>query len=388
MQTEGDTMTKRNEVARLGDGDVFVKRTPDGTFCAVKGDVSLTLANKEFCSIPGGGTMITAAGYDQLNKVAGLTIIYPPRIPITVNRRGFPETAMVENPYIEYDDNGVIKVITTEALAIGLSPIGNWVITQERLRFDLNQYFVSDAWSKVKRYKNCGKFINKRTYESMEDKDKHVFLRVMGEWGLALDISHEEVMSILTSHLTRQKFAERIATTICRRNAMKRHPAISKTEVVPKHGEAVVTVYGWQHDMTAGQVNKMVDLTMSGQLPPEIERRRAETEVEFGSNEIVSVASDVEEGDLDRHRSPSAEKQKDLFEKEDDAFELREKVIMYLGKQEQKLGERFREALRPFVERIDTVFDLNELTTEELDEAARIITGMERQNEQGEEDHS
>ena len=373
---------RKHEIATLGDGEVFVKRTPEGSFRAVRGEIRLSQSDKEVASIPGGGVMISTYGYDKLNKFAGLTIVYPPQIPITVTRRGYPETAMVENPYIEYDDDGVMKVITVEALAIGLSPIGNWVITQERLRYDLHQYFVSDAWSKAKKYPACGKFVSRETYSKMEDRENRMFLRVMGDWGLALDVTHPDVMSTLTGQITRQKFAERIASSICRRNAMKRHPAIAKSEVKLHGGEAYVTVYGWQHDMTAAQLNKMVSLTTGGNLPPQIQLQSESKEVQYGDGEVSSVEVEIVGDDLDKQNGKDPkdpEEQGSLFS-EEGALEDKEKMLIYLGSCEAKLGmDPFREILEPHVKGITKIFEISEdLDDKGIEIAYRVMREREK----------
>lgn len=373
---------KKNEIAVLGDGEVFVKRTAEGSFKAIRGEIRLSQSDKEVTSIPGGGVMISTYGYDKLNKFAGLTIVYPPQIPITVDRRGYPETAMVENPYIEYDKDGVMKVITVEALAIGLSPIGNWVITQERTRFDLHQYFVADAWSKAKKFPACGKFVSRETYEKMPDRENRMFLKIMGEWGLALDVTHPDVMSTLSGQITRQKFAERIASSICRRNAMKRHPAIAKTEVKLHGGEAYVTVYGWQHDMTAAQITKMVSLTTGGQLPPQITLQSESKEPQYGDGEVSSVEVEVVTDDLDKQEKKESQapgEQGALFS-EEGKLEDKEKMLIYLGSCEAKLGmDPLRDILRPHIKGVSDMFELSEeLNDKEIEIAYKVMREREK----------
>lgn len=368
-------MGDKREVAVLGDGEVIVKRTPDGTFQAIRGHITLSLKNKEIVSIPGGGTMITSYGFDSLNKVAGLTTLYPPRIPITVDRRGYPETLDVENPYIEYDDDGAIRVITVECYAIGLSPIGNWVITQERLRYDLRQYFISEVWSKVKKMPATGKFISEEARAKLKDQDENMWIKVISNWGLHIDPRHEEITKVLTGHLTRQKFAERIASTICRRNAMKRHPAIGKSEVHPRGGEARVLVYGWQHDLTADQVNNMARLTTSGKVPPQVELRSEQTDVEYGKSELETVEAEVVSNNLDQKNGKpkdGEEEQSSIFA-EDDSLDDRSKKLVYLGSKEEELGEeKFVEIISSRVEHANFV-RLEDLDEEDLDAAIEAL---------------
>ena len=377
-------MGEKKEIAHLGEGEVFVKRAPDGTFRAIRGEIWLSIKDKEIVSIPGAGTMITSYGYDSLNKIAGLTTIYPPRIPITVDRRGFPETVNVENPYIEYDNDGAIRVITVECYAIGLSPIGNWVITQERLRYDLRQYFISDIWAKVKKLPATGKFISEETRDKRDDQDEHMWIKVMANWGMFIDPRHEEISKVLTGHLTRQKFAERIASTICRRNAMKRHPAIGKSEVLPKGGEARVQVFGWQHDLTAAQINNMAQLTSDGGLPKQIELRSEESEVEYGKSEVEvvehAVVSDSITPQSEASKSDEIE-QGSLFSEGDDSLSERDRNLIYLGGKEEEHGNRrFRQIVEEAVPDIDSYSSLSELSDEEVVLATEAIKEWERKD--------
>lgn len=375
-------MGEKREISRLGEGEVFVKRAPDGTFKAIRGEITLSLRRKEIVSIPGAGTMITSYGFDSLNKVAGLTTIYPPRIPITVDRRGFPETVDVENPYIEYDNDGAIRVITVECYAIGLSPIGNWVITQERLRYDLRQYFISDIWAKVKKLPATGKFISEETRDKRDDQDEHMWIKVMANWGMFIDPRHEEISKVLTGHLTRQKFAERIASTICRRNAMKRHPAIGKSEVLPQGGEARVQVFGWQHDLTAAQINNMAQLTSDGALPKQIELRSEETEVEYGKSEVEvverAVVSDSITSQSEVSKSDETE-QGSLFSESDDSLSERDRNLIYLGGKEEEHGNRqFRSIVEEAVPDIDSYSSLSELSDEDVIQATEAMKKWEQ----------
>lgn len=342
------------EIAVLGDGQVFVRRTPEGQIRAVKTVMGLSLSDKELCPIKGGNVMITTYGFDKLNRVAGLSVVFPPQISITVDRRGFLETALVENPYIEYDDDGSIKVISTECLAIGLSPIGNWCITQERLRFDLRQYFIAEAWSKVKRHPACGKFTTVAGHESGPDAHDRMWVPVISGCGLSIDLMHPEIESILTGHITRQKFAERIAHSICRRNAMKRHPAIAQSVVRPKDGWADVEVIGWQHDKTAEELKALTtSVANQGALPKDLQHGEGpvsingkpvqvlaeENTVEFGDKEKAVVQDEISGDDMDQNSSGKgiSQEQEGLFDEETSLGE-REKHLLYIRELEDAMG--------------------------------------------------
>ncbi len=356
MNSNLPVKTDTREIARFADGQVFVRKTPDGQVKAVKTIMELSLRKKEMASV-GGSMMITTYGFDQMNRVAGLSVIYPPEINITVDRRGFLETAKVENPYIEYDEDGSIKVITTECLAIGLSPIGNWCITQERLRFDLRQYFIAEVWSKVKDKPACGSFKTRQAHDADTNSPNNMWVPVMSGCGLSVDLMHPEITKVITSHITRQKFAERIATSICRRNAMKRHPAIAQSLVQPTDGYAEVEVVGWQHDKSADEIREIVSSVATqgvvpgalqhGAEPLTIDGKAVEvvtedSQLKFGDEEKAAVEDEVTEDDMDRNRSGSgiSPEQGTLFEEEQSSIGDREKNLIYLGELEDGLGTK------------------------------------------------
>ncbi len=361
------------ELARLGDGEVFVKRTQDGVLRSVVSNVSLDLRKKEIVKIQS-GFMITASGYDRLNKIANLTVVFPPSVVMTILVNGVPQTREVGNPYIEYDpETNAIRTISVTCLAIGIGPIGNWCITHERLRFDLDRYFAMEAWSKVKNVKNAGKFESVSAYNKREDKDEWIFIPIMPGWGISLDPRHDEVQKVLTNHFQRQKFAERIASTICRRNAMKRHPAIAKTTVMPRDGLATVQVYGWQHDYTAKQINAMISQVSQGVVPPQIEMKQSVTEIEHGHDDSQSVESDISSDDMDRvSGQPSG--QANMFDRpEPSQLTEREKGLAYLGQCDDRLGSAFLGVVEPAVPRIDQIDTFGDLTDEEIADAVSLL---------------
>ncbi len=374
MDNDERNLPAVRERATLGDGEVFLKKTSKGDLMAINAIVPLDLKRKEIVSIPGGNYMITAVGYDRLNKVAGISVIYPPTVVHTFVRDGIPETREVGNPFIEYDqDSGAIKTISVTCLALGLSPVGNWAITQERLRFDLNRYLTMDAWSKVRNFKNCGVFQSNEAYESRSDKEYFLFVKAMPGWGLALDTRHDEVQKVLTSHFTRQKFAERIASTICRRNAMKRHPSIAKSVVMPQGGVADVQVYGWKHDLGTEQITTMIGDVAQGQLPKNVELLTQESEVEFGSGDISSVETDISTDTIDQKTTPG-NGQSSMFGSETFNPSERDANLFYIGECDDRLGDRFLDILGPIVSRIDTIESFNDLTNEELELACKELS--------------
>ncbi|MDC4204792.1 MAG: hypothetical protein MPW14_11010 [Candidatus Manganitrophus sp.] len=86
LQKENQALRNQN-VALLGDGEVFIRRDASGVMRACKMPVSLSERNKEIQRI-GEHWMITSAGADKLNQLPGLNIMTPP--PSSSTEKKFP----------------------------------------------------------------------------------------------------------------------------------------------------------------------------------------------------------------------------------------------------------------------------------------------------------
>lgn len=173
--------------------------------------------------------MITAAGYNYLNRYAGIVEVRPRTIP-------GPNNTMVHNPYIERDESGMIELILVSMIGIGRSATGNLQAVEYSLQYDLRTYFAQDVMSKwlgKKRdpvSKTWGRMWAAATIPEEVRLDPRKKLIRMGDDILAVDLDDREVQTILAEHRNRQRFAERNAQTICWRNILKK-----------MLGEAVVT---------------------------------------------------------------------------------------------------------------------------------------------------
>ncbi len=173
--------------------------------------------------------MITAAGYNYLNRYAGIVEVRPRTIP-------GPNNAMVNNPYIERDATGMIEFILVSMIGIGRSATGNLKAVEYSLQYDLRAYFAQDVMSKwlgKKKdavSKTWGKLWAEATIPEEVRLDPRKKLIRMGDDILAIDLDDREVQGMLAEHRNRQRFADRNAQTICWRNILKK-----------MLGEAVVT---------------------------------------------------------------------------------------------------------------------------------------------------
>lgn len=286
---------KTQEIAELGDGEVFIKRHENGFIKAVRGIVLLSEQRGHLLEIQG-KVMITAAGYNELNKIPGISIITP-------NNLTLPDSRTVVNPYPVIDrDSGSISKVWVKKLGVGLSPIGNMVITSSTLLYDIRMYFVQDLMKKVQYNHDAGRIC----IESMlteEEKTNGIFQKFEGNMGVWGNVENPDVLKALNTFINNKLFAERKAQTIAERNVLKKHPALSKVYVEAQGPEgarvARVPVIGYTHDLSREELEEIAEAASDA---GEGKIKAAGQEAE-----IVDVGGEIEEEDIraaDEEASP------------------------------------------------------------------------------------
>jgi hypothetical protein len=259
------------EIATLGDGKVFIKRTEQGWVKAVK--VRMTLEEKKghLADIQG-KIMITANGYNELNKIASVSILTPDKLIL-------PTGEVVVNPYPIIDKESCsISKVWVKKMGVGLSPIGNLVITSSTLLYDIQMYFIQDLVKKVQYNKDAGRVCIESMLTDKEQKGG-VFYRIEGSLGVWVDFGHKDILKALDTFVQNKLFAERRAQTIAERNVLKKHPALSTVYVEPKGPEkarmALVDVIGFTHDFTRRDLLDIAERAAAGE-PITINNKEAE----------------------------------------------------------------------------------------------------------------
>lgn len=288
-----DALKKQN-VAVLGDGEVFVKKVNGGQIKSVKGSITLNEKNGEIATIQS-KTMTTAKGFNTLNQIAGLSIVTPEKLTL-------PDGQIVVNPYPIIDpESGTISKVWVKKIAIGYSPTGNLVITSSTLLYDIKMYFIQDVMKKVQYNQGAGRVC----MESMlteEEKQNSIFLKIEGFLGVAANIQHKEILKAIDTYINKKQFAERNAQSICERLVMSKHPALASAAYVTKQGDvARVPVVGYVHDFNREELLDIADkaergeeIVVGNQKADFIEMVGEATEVDFTADtddeEIIQSA--------------------------------------------------------------------------------------------------
>lgn len=270
----------------LGDPKVFAKIGPDGRLLALRADVTLQERLGHLYSV-GGKTSITAAGYTKLNSIAALNVI-----------------TATGTPKFNCDQKtGRLKSVEVRKMAIGFSPSGSLVAIDSSLVLDLDAYRLLELANLSKWKPAAVKFL---LMEQIEELKKAGTLGWVVPYEdpvmLWCDIKHEDVRDALIADAQRRKFAERIASTICWRNAMKNHPAIAVSSVLTtgldKYRVAVVRIYGFRHDLDQKGMERLASGIVENKL--DIVREQLKTvpgatmEVKVERHESVAGTEEVE----------------------------------------------------------------------------------------------
>ncbi|MFM9966686.1 MAG: hypothetical protein ACKV2Q_36400 [Planctomycetaceae bacterium] len=181
---------------------------------------------------------ITAAGYDVLRKACDLEFLKPPMV-------ADEDGVMHSNPYVCKDGMRTLYVLV-RMIGVGHNPMGNMTCTDYTYIFDLRNRLAQDFMSKWTGKKQGelpkgwgvladGGATPKRVFEN----EKRVPLPT-GDV-LIVDMSHNDVIHVLSEHINKQNNALAAAQTNCMRNITKKFLAAQKLD-----STMTVPVIGWQ----------------------------------------------------------------------------------------------------------------------------------------------
>jgi hypothetical protein len=284
---------RNQEFAVIGDTTALIKRTENGAIKAVRANVKLFQNKGQLAEIEG-KVMITAAGYEEMNRVAGVSVLTPDTLRLP------DKDHPVVNPYPIVDpQSGSISKVWVKKMAVGYSPTGNLVITSSTLLYDIQMYFIQDIYKTVRYNKEAGRICMEQTL-SDEEKQKGAFFKINEFMGVWIDLSHKDILKNVNTFIQNKLFAERKAQTICERNVLKKHPSLAVKYVDPV-GEkgnlaSQITVTGFTTDLTreelmtiAHQANKGEEINLNGK---QVEYIEVEGEI---TEEDVIASRDEEE---------------------------------------------------------------------------------------------
>jgi len=255
---------------------------------------------------------ITKPGYKHLNKVASISIVTP--LKVIVDGREQP------NPFIERNpETKLIESVFIRKMGIGFSPMGNIVVVDKTLLYNIYSYFIESIQSKMKKVEwKSGKPTTNKLHpdcavigtkeEKPELDGKWAFYATAPPLGLWINYEDSAIIDCLNEHTQKQRFGDRIAQTIVERNILKDHPAIGIDKIQPQeNGErAFVEVYGYRNDFGPQQINEIMAQAEKGSETIEV---KAEVMDKVNEEEEAQAMQEVSEeetgGDSGRKDSPA-----------------------------------------------------------------------------------
>lgn len=277
----------------------IVKTRRDGQVVSFRTNVPLSEDRGEVYYPFKNQPTITALGYDVLNKFKGVSFI----VPETLKSDDGIERP---NPYVLYGERGEIIRVTSRQIGIGQIATGSMVAQDVTVVYEVKVYLAQDAWSKWagKKYgdnpapdpKNWGRL---EPWGAPMPTDQGKWHRIDMPNGTTLwvDLTHADVRGLLGEDVNRQKFAQRNALTICRRNVLKRFVAAVKLDK-----SLTVPVVGWvQKDRDLQALRKMASEANTGSVSIDgeiIEVQREQATVVANHDEVDESLGDEPNEDM------------------------------------------------------------------------------------------
>jgi len=326
---ENNAISKQNGraemVALTADfGTLYIKRTANGEILRpIKATMTLSENAGHIYSFQKDKWIPSAAGLVHMNKVPGVSIVTPPTIIVDGIEK--------PNPYVERNPKTkAIETVNVRKIGIGYNPAGQIVVIDKSLYYNIYTYLIQSIQAKMKKkvWKN-GQSTDEALYKDMaeigtfddrpetSETAKWTFFSMTENLGIWVNYLHPQIHSVLDEHTQRQRFGDRIAQTIVERNILKDHPAIGiaavqVTEVMrpasagrPETRDhiASVTVHGFRHNLSAGDINDLMQQAEKGSNAIETDRGVINVEPEE-EQAAIEDAGIIDEGAPFKKKDP------------------------------------------------------------------------------------
>lgn len=307
-------------------GEVYIKVTPSGQIIKpVRAMMSLYEKMGHYYKV-GDKWAITKAGYFHLNKVASINLVTPQKVVV--------DGVEQPNPYIERNpQTKLTESVFIRKMGIGYGPMGNIVVMDKTLSYNIFAYFIESIQAKMKqvfwendqptskrKFPDCGHI---GVLEDKPEKGKWAFLATAAPLGIWVNYDDPIIIACMNEHTQRQRFGDRIAQAIVERNILKSHPAIAAEQIIPQAtgGRAFVEVYCYRHDLGPYQIKELMAQAEKGSEDLEIEAEKIE-EIpdEEEAKAVQEIIEDESKGAESAEKTPA-----EMDEPNDEFFEKQKK---------------------------------------------------------------
>lgn len=244
---------------------------------------------------------ISALGYDKMNQWANVAIYHPETLTLG-------DGSTHANPHL-HKVGSTIEYVRVRLRGLGLSPLGNVIMHDCTLNFDLLSYMAESLLAKWKGYgdgapKEWGKLYDADNVPDEVRKDGQCREFPCGS-GLVLSVqlNHSEVAKLVHDGVQLVKKAIERAQTMCRRNLLRRF--FAAVEPVNYKGRMGVWVTTWtQVARDFAEMSDLMNGAESGSVSVNGQQRDVEAHVDVDhvtepdeENE-AEFAADMEPGEV------------------------------------------------------------------------------------------
>ncbi|OGD09390.1 MAG: hypothetical protein A2Y86_05245 [Candidatus Aminicenantes bacterium RBG_13_62_12] len=255
-QRKDELAPEKRQLALAADfGEVYTVVREGQLMEPVRGRITLFQALGHLYEMKKGSAdwRITAMGYRYLNKVASVSLVSPQSVIV--------DGAEVPNPHIERNKRTkAIESVNLRRMGIGFSPIGAIVVIDKTLFYNVYTYFIQSVQAKMARAAGCAEY--GIAGKAPDKPGSWAWYATEPPLGIWIDYQNDAILDCLQEHTQRQRFGDRMATTILDRNILKDHPAIAAAQVHVKAGEggikATVVVYGYRNTQTPRNISEIM----------------------------------------------------------------------------------------------------------------------------------
>jgi len=296
-----------------GDSAVLIVKEHDSDGAVILATARIPLREGNGLTKVGDSYMVDSTGIYAANQFAGVTTVTPEFV-------AGDGSKLVRNPFLERDEHGYVERVTLRMLAVGLSPLGNLVVTSTTLVLNAKAYFMESLAKKIAKFPQVGCVGRENarpqnwTYQPKKWNGKYMadhgepqiltapetldyFAGPMGI-GIWADLMHPEVQSLINQAIQGERFFIRKAETIAERRVLSKHPAINLRKIPvadTENGVARVSVVYRHNPMTKQQLDDLTKRLEQGEELTEFHGRRVDVE----EAEVVEDAEVVKEAVAD-----------------------------------------------------------------------------------------
>ena len=181
---------------------------------------------------------MTAEGYEELNKAAGLKVLSEP----TFNLNGDTFT----NPAIIVDDTGRKNTVYYKTTLYGYGPDGEIHFSSTLIHYNATDELISSILSKIKwqssdksKVTPMGQMMDDTAFKTYKETCPYAIFIPTDDFGgiklgIAVDVSRKEFLELRYAHQDKINNLEKKIQTVAKRNAYRKHPATAVYSINPE----------------------------------------------------------------------------------------------------------------------------------------------------------